>query len=193
MASSDYSLRIYVEQLRGGKTWTLDVVVPPDFLDVHESELVLSDPVRIEGEAYLAQDELIIQADLETQAQVPCRICNKPFKVPLRVEKWIHVEPIGNLKRGYYDIGEIVREALLLEVPYVAECHGGNCPSRQEIAGYLQTEPKPECEHDEGYNPFHELYFRPAGFWTALILGPAGLTGLPLYAVGYSSKDQFRV
>lgn len=157
MTDLDPFLKIYVDQLRGGKSWPLHRDLSPDFLGVNESELKFVDPIRMDGQAYLAQDDLVVQVSLTTEALVPCRICNRPFKIAISIPKLIHVEPIGSLKRGYFDISEILREAILLEVPYVAECHDGQCPTRTDLKPYLRTAPQGDLEQEEGYQPFKDL------------------------------------
>lgn len=157
MVERDPLLKIYVEQLRGGKTWPLHVDLSPDFLEVQEKELAFLDPVRLDGEAYLAQDELVIQVAVHTQAQVPCRICNEFFKIDIAIDKLVHLEPITDLKRGYFDISELLREAILLEVPQIAECHGGHCPSRKDVEKFLSEPNAEQADAVEGYHPFSDL------------------------------------
>lgn len=157
MSESDPFLKIYVEQLRGGKTWPLQLDLSPDFLEVQETELSFVDPVRLDGEAYLAQDELVIQVSIATKAQIPCRICNELFKTGIVIDKLFHLEPIVGLKRGYFDISSLLREAILLEVPQVAECHGGHCPSRKEVERFLRPPGEGKVQEDEGYRPFQDL------------------------------------
>ncbi len=156
MSVIDPALKIYVEQLRGGKTQQLSEAISPEFLGVQEPELAFHSPVVIEGEAYLAQDDLVIQVDLQTQAQIPCRVCNELFQYDISIQKLMHIEPITDLKRGYFDISEVLREAILLEIPVIAECHDGHCPARKDMEGYLKQSVEEE-EVEEGYHPFEGL------------------------------------
>ena len=57
----DDTCRIYVEQLRDGHSEKLNETLAPDFLEVHEADLSFVDPVIVSGEAYLADNELILQ------------------------------------------------------------------------------------------------------------------------------------
>jgi hypothetical protein len=55
------------------------------------------------------------------------------------------------------DISEILREAILREVPQIAECHGGVCPARKEIEHYLSETSHAHFVEEEGYHPFEGL------------------------------------
>ncbi len=156
MTVIDPALKIYVEQLRGGKTQHLSESISPEFLGVQEAELAFHSPVVIEGEAYLAQDDLVIQVDVQTAAQIPCRVCNELFSYEISIQKLMHIEPITDLKRGYFDISEVLREAILLEIPVIAECHNGHCPARKDMEGYLKQSVE-EDQAEEGYHPFEGL------------------------------------
>ncbi len=157
MTEIDPYLKIYVEQLRGGKNWPLHLDLEPDFLDICEKELTFVDPIRLDGQAYLAHEELVVQVSIKTKAQVPCRICNEPFKVNIVVDKLMHLEPIAGLKRGFFDISGILREAILLEVPSIAECHSGHCPARRDVERYLSKPSQGNDDEIEGYHPFRDL------------------------------------
>lgn len=150
MQQTDPILKVYVEQLRGNKNWSLDAKLEPLFIGVEEKELKFKDPVFIEGRAYLAENNLVISASMQTKAEMPCKVCNEFFKLEIAVEGLVHVEPLTALKRGYVDISPILREAILLEIPVVAECRKEGCPKRKEVEKLLQ-------EREEGYQPFSSL------------------------------------
>lgn len=152
----DEGLRIYVDRLRTQGVEQIHETVPPGFMDVQEKELRFADLVMISGEAYLAQDELVLKLLAKTRARMPCAICNQ--EVPVDIQAQImHMEPALGLKRGVYDMSPLVREALLLEVPLVAECNEGHCPGRKEIEQYLRTKKKVDQGTGEGYRPFADL------------------------------------
>jgi uncharacterized metal-binding protein YceD (DUF177 family) len=157
MSELDPILKIYVDQLRGGKEWSLNAELTPEFIGVQEAELIFTAPVFLKGKAYLAEDDLVIQVSIATKARMPCRVCNDFFDREVLVEKLVHVEPLTHLKRGFVDISPILREAVLLEIPPVAECHGGHCPRRQEIEKYLSEPSDDPSEEHEGYQPFKNL------------------------------------
>lgn len=154
----DESFRIYVEQLRDGQIEALTECFPADFLDVKEEALSFFDPVNIDGEAYLADDMLILHLNVSTIATMPCRICNEPVKVNVEINEFYHAEPLDEIKGSIFNFREILREAILLETPPTAECHEGKCPKRKTLQKFLKKEGEKENkDDDEGYRPFADL------------------------------------
>lgn len=149
------ALRIYVDRLKNQASETINESVPPDFIGVNEKDLRFTDPVDVTGEAYLAQDELILKLNVSTVAQMPCAICNQPTAIPIDIEL-TNAEPIHGLKRGYFDLGDMIREAVLLDVPLVVECHDGQCPARSEMEPFLKKK-KSGGDPGDGYQPFADL------------------------------------
>lgn len=154
----DDRFKIYVEQLRDGHTETLSESFDPDFLGIDEKELQFPLPVKVEGDVYLAKDELVLHFNIETFCVVPCSICNEPVKEKIKIKGFYFVVPVEEVKSGIYNFKEILREAVLLDVPLRAECHHGKCPQRKEIEKYLKHEEKGETdENGDGYHPFADL------------------------------------
>lgn len=150
------ALRIYIDRLRTQGTEKIEESVSPDFIGVQEKDLRFEDPIQISGEAYLAQDELVIQLTVSTTATMPCAICNQSVPVPITA-KVMHVEPATGFKRGTFDLGETLREAILLEIPLVAECNAGQCPSRKDMERYLKKQKGSGLDAGDGYQPFADL------------------------------------
>lgn len=145
--------RIYIDRLRDGDTEEFDQKVPPDFLDVCEEDLHFDDPVSFRGEAYFADGDLILHFFIATTATLPCSICNEPVKVPIEEFEFYHAEPVSEIKTGIFNFKELLREAVILEVPGFIECNNGNCPNRQNVSKYL----KEEGGGDQVYHPFADL------------------------------------
>jgi len=141
--------KIFVEQLRDGHSEALDESFAPEFLDVNERDLKFTDPVAIQGEAYLADDTLVLHVDLKTYATIPCSICNEPVKTPV------------DIKGGIYNFQEILRETILLETPALSECNQGKCPQRKALEQYLKKESSEGKggQAEEGYRPFADFDF----------------------------------
>ena len=148
--------RIYVERLRDGQTETLKESFPSDFLEVHEKDLSFPGPVEIEGEAYIADEMLILHMDIKAAALIPCIICSEPVQVEIAIPGFYHAVPLAEIKTGVYSFMELLREIVLLETPSLAECRAGKCPQRQELQKYFKKEPSKGLE-DEGYHPFNVL------------------------------------
>lgn len=126
--------KIYVDRLKKGLTQKIEGSYSPDLLDIQEDELEFNGPVAVRAEAYVAEEHLVIQLAATTVAEMPCAICNEIMKKNLSVANYTHTENLSEIK-GTYDAGTLVREALLLELPYTVECNDGNCPARKIYLG----------------------------------------------------------
>lgn len=149
--------KIYVEQLREGHENEIDEVFSPDFLEVNEPDLIFKKPVKLQGVAYIAEKELILNWNIWAEALVPCSICNEKVPVEIEIHNFYHSEPLDAIKTGIFNFKSLLRETILLEVPLFTECNQGNCPSRKEVAQYLKTPSEEESDKEEGYHPFADL------------------------------------
>ncbi len=149
----DDHFKIFVEQLRQGRVEKIEEQILPDFLEVDEEGLVFHFPVQLTGEAYVAENELVLHWDAETIATIPCSICNEPVEVKIRVSNFYHSEPLAEIKTGIYHFGSLLRESILLETPFFVECKE-NCPKREEYSHYLKSSNQ---KMGENYNPFADL------------------------------------
>jgi uncharacterized metal-binding protein YceD (DUF177 family) len=147
MKNSFFSLSL--ESLAKGDTVSLSFQAPPDFLGIHENELVFKEPIDVEGSAYLASQTLILQLSAKTTAFMPCAICNTMTSFPLSVQNYMFTEEAKNLCSPF-DFSEILREALLMELPFFVECKG-NCPERATVKSFIKK------EQQETYFPFSDL------------------------------------
>ncbi|MGE0199249.1 MAG: DUF177 domain-containing protein [Simkaniaceae bacterium] len=129
-------LKIYIDRLSDEKTEKIRENLTPDFIDVDEEDLQFRAPVHIEGQAYIAESHLIVQLKIETEALIPCSICNQKVTVPLKINPLYHTEELSNIRGQIYDYTPPLREGILLEVPTYVEC-GENCPEREKIKNYL--------------------------------------------------------
>lgn len=148
---NDERFKIFTENLKKGGREKIREELEPDFIDVKEERLSFEDTVYIEGEAYVADHELILNLDIKTDVMIPCSICNKPVKTPISLKNIYIAEPLDSIKSGVFSLVDPLREAILLEAPIFSECEGGECPSRKELEKYFK---KPE---QEGYHPFENL------------------------------------
>lgn len=152
----DESFKIYVDQLKKGGVEKIHEEFTPDFLDIHENDLSFKDPVIVEGEAYLAESELILKLKIATSAWIPCSVCNEPVKVDFHLDNLYIATPLSEIKSGIFTLVEPLREAILLEVPAYAEC-GGACPERKNVEKYLKTYPLSKEAESMHYRPFEGL------------------------------------
>ncbi len=153
--------KIYIEQLREGHDKQIDECLSPDFLEVNEPDLTFHQPVELKGSAYLAENELILNWNIRTEALIPCSICNDKVPVEIEIRNFYHSEPTEDIKTGIYNYKQLLRDTILLEVPSFAECNEGKCPHRQEVARYLKEHAEEESNDEEGYHPFADLDWKP--------------------------------
>ncbi len=131
-------LTVYIDRLRNGHEVLLEEKEAPTFLDIdNDPEIRPSGDVSFSGKAYLAGDWLVIQGSISTQLTMVCAMCNDPFQFPIHIDEWIHEEAIENIKGGIFSYADLVREAILLEVPYIGMCGGTECLRIDEVKKYL--------------------------------------------------------
>lgn len=129
--------------------------ISSDFLDIKEEELVFETPITISGEAYLANDHLVIHIQAELKASMPCSICNKSAALSIEIKNHYFTKELAEIKDHYFDFSDDLRQTILLEVPSFIECEDGSCPSRKELQKFYKKI-KPE-EDEEKHFPFKGL------------------------------------
>ena len=130
---------LHLHHLKEGTPFCLEDDFDPSFLDIHEEDLQFVDPVHVKVKIEKKDSLLIFHLSLNTYATIPCSICNQPTKTPLTLKDYVHTEEMASYTHAHFDYTEILREALLVDVPFFIECHDGNCPERKHIASYLKT------------------------------------------------------
>jgi uncharacterized metal-binding protein YceD (DUF177 family) len=145
-------LRIFIDRLREQGKQDITCILGPDFVGVSEAQLEFVDPVAVSGEAYLADDYMVLHGRASTQARVPCNICNEWVTIPVEADEIYQAEPLSEAVKGVIDFGPTVRDALLLEVPQFVECGEGHCPQREVIDHLLHKE-----SDQSASNPFQNL------------------------------------
>lgn len=140
------ALKIWIDRLADGKTQKIEGALHPSFLGIMEEELQFLSPVLLSGEAYLADQHLIIHLKASTKAKMPCAICNQMIETDLKLDHFYHAEAIEDIKDAVFDGSEPLREALLIELPRYVECRAGNCPERAIITPYLRNPGKSDGE-----------------------------------------------
>lgn len=147
--------KIWIDRLGEGNVQKIEGSFDASFLEIDEKELKFPAPIQVTGEAYLADQHLVIHLKAKTTATMPCAICNQMIDSELKVENFYHSEALEEIPSAVFDFAEPLREALLIELPHYFECCGGNCPERANIAPYLRSTPKAD---DKKINlPFADL------------------------------------
>jgi uncharacterized metal-binding protein YceD (DUF177 family) len=129
--------KIFVHRLKDGQKEIIEETLSPAFMDIHEKDLAFNVPVKIHGEAECADQALVLRLYVVTEATMPCAICNENIQVKLEIPDLCHTEEFGDIKGDVFDFKDILREAVLLELPSRAECGNGNCPQREVLAKHF--------------------------------------------------------
>lgn len=149
----DERFYVHIGRLKAGQTEKIEESVSVELFEFPECEMQFLDPVHLCGEAYVADDELVIRLDLEVRVRIPCRICNDPVEVATKVKDFYHVQPLGEIKDDHFMIRDLVRDTLLLETVELVECEG-KCPRSEEFKKYIKESDE---VLDETYRPFTDL------------------------------------
>lgn len=149
--------KIYVDRLKEGTVEEIREELPSDFIEVSEADLSFPDLVQIKGEAYLANDHLVLHLNVRTSALIPCAICNEPTRLAIAIDDHYHSEPLAELQTPVFEYRELLREAILLKVPPFLECQGGQCPERATLNQFLKKSDQKAKESADSNFPFKNL------------------------------------
>lgn len=130
------TFKIFVHRITEGREEKIQEILSPDFLDVHEKDLDFQAPIKVTGVASVVEEVLVLNLTIETEAIMPCSICNHEVHLKILVPSFYHTEELSNIKGGVFDYQSLLREEILLQIPYTAECNEGDCPERAILAQY---------------------------------------------------------
>lgn len=134
------TLKIFVERIRDGEPEEIQEELLPLFMDIHEEEMRFEHKVALEGTAYVTDDWLILRMHIQTKVQLTCSVCNNKFEFEINIQDFMHEEPLENIRDKVFDILPVVREHLLLAVPFYPQCGITTCLHRKEIEPYLKKD-----------------------------------------------------
>ncbi|HSX38785.1 MAG TPA: hypothetical protein VLE95_08200 [Chlamydiales bacterium] len=150
------AFKIWIDRLGNGCVQKIEESFDPSFLEIHEKELQFRSPVEVTGEAYLAEQHLVIHLNARTKASVPCAICNEMFDIELKTGPFYHSEELAVIPEAVFDFSLPLKEALLIELPRYFECCHGKCPERDALAPYLRP-PQNREKETKIHFPFADL------------------------------------
>ena len=145
-------LCLYIDRLKGGKSEEIEGDFNPQELDLIDDSVRFKSSIHLQGEGYVADEELLFHFSAETEVELPCLICNEPVKYPINIKGIYKAFPIDEIKGGVCDIVPAIREEILVSLPSFVECCEGACPSRKELKQYLKAEGEGDV-----YHPFSGL------------------------------------
>ncbi|MDR2539128.1 MAG: hypothetical protein LBC45_00645 [Chlamydiales bacterium] len=147
-------LHIYINRLKTGQIEKISGSFSSDFLEIDEQELFFDKSFKIEAEAYLANDHLMIRFRLSISTFIPCSICNKMTENVLKLDNVCFSIALSEIKNAVFDFTDEIRSTILSLVPSFSECNQGNCPDRFELKKYLSNPPT-----KNGFSKTKDVYF----------------------------------
>ncbi len=151
------NLKIYIDRLGDGQKQKVEETLTPDFLALDEEDLIYDDPVKVRGEVYIANEDLVIQLNIETIAHLPCSICNDAVAIPIGIKNLYLTVPIAEIRGAIFDLSDEIRESILLQTPLFAECNDGQCPERENVKKFLRSDQILPEINKENHFPFADL------------------------------------
>ena len=149
-------LPLYIERLRQGRVQEINEILDPLPLDLIDNEIAAVEEVVATGEVYLADPYLLIKLTLKTEFTLLCSVCNEPFQFPVEIVQMLYEEPLDEITDGVFDLLPLIRETLLLEIPFYPLCAGSTCHNRADVEKYLKKHTG-EGENHARYTPFENL------------------------------------
>ena len=148
-------LHIYIDRLKTGQIERISESISSNFLEIDEQDLAFDKIFKLEAEAYLANDHLIIQFALNISAFIPCSICNAMTENFLKIDNTCFSIALSEIKGAVFDFTDEIRSTILNLVPSFSECNQGNCPDRPLLKKYLKTPTKDDPSNKKDvYFPF---------------------------------------
>ncbi|MDN3505237.1 MAG: hypothetical protein P0S95_06665 [Rhabdochlamydiaceae bacterium] len=153
----DY-FNIYVDRLKSGSEELISFSAAPTFMELTEDELLFNENIEVEGKAYLTEEHLILHLDISTKAIMPCKMCNEPKPYIVDIKGFYHTQDLDKIKSGQFSIADIVRDAILLDLPNYYECKLDSCEGRDIANKFLKSQEQAhEIDDPEVYHPFADL------------------------------------
>ncbi len=149
-------LKIYIDRLQNGHVEKIDSLINIKDLDIEEEkELLFSSPVQITGKTYIAEEDIIVNLNIKFTVKLPCKICNELSEIPVEIDNFYHAEELTSVALCF-SYKDMLREAILLEIPSFVECNNASCPERLNLAKYF-NENEEKHKMDNFHFPFKEL------------------------------------
>ena len=149
-------LKIHLERLQEGKKEQFEESISPDVLQLSDDILTFTEPVSISGCAYASEDFLILQFNVHASVTLACSLCNEMMKLPINLHDVIEEISLDEIEGSVYDLAPLIREAILLEIPFYVQCGGDMCKNRKSVEKYLRQSDAVHPEQDT-QQPFKDL------------------------------------
>ena len=147
---------IYVERLRDGRVLQIDEKIDPKILDITDSDVCFSEPITITGKVYIVEDFLLVQLTICANMQLTCSVCNDLFCYPITISGTTIEMALDEITDAVFDLFPVVRESVLLEIPFYPQCVGASCKNRHTLDCYFTHESFSK-EKNTHFKPFENL------------------------------------
>jgi uncharacterized metal-binding protein YceD (DUF177 family) len=149
---NDNKLLIHVDQLKNGEQKEIQEKLPPEFLELESGdEIKNKEPISVYGTVYVTDDYLILDLNIEANLILMCGFCTESYSFPVKRTHFMHEEPLETMTKGVFDLGNFIRETVLLEVPLYPLCGGKECKNRKKVEKFLSQ------KKEEHFHPFQDL------------------------------------
>ncbi len=145
---------LFVKRLRDESVETISERIAPEKFDISDNEILLKEPVIVNGEAYITDDFLLITLSISAALEIVCSFCNKKFNFNTNVEAYTIDIPVEDVRGDVLDLLPYIRELLLVEIPLYPQCGGAVCKNRKEMENFFKKECK---EEPKTFKPFENL------------------------------------
>lgn len=123
---------IYIDRLVGGRIEKIDEAIDPVVMQSDDNMLTFDQPVNISGKAYLAEDFLVINIDINTKYKAPCKICSEMLTTSFEATGVYLTEELTKVPAKVFDASGQIRDTIFLDIPDYHECEGG-CPDERRV------------------------------------------------------------
>lgn len=115
----------------------LNLLVNLDTINYYGDEILLPEPISLEGKIYVINDSFFLTCQVKTQMEVSCSRCLKPFtyhyssKIDIQLmedsqeNEEDDLEDIYFYQEGVIDLDDIVKENILTNIPLQMICSKG--------------------------------------------------------------------
>lgn len=153
----DNSHILYLDHLQPDEELTVSCTLDPIFLELSvEDEAQPLKPVVVEGVCSLVDGCVMLDLLVHAFFSVRCALCNETFEYEVRLDRFRHQEMMENIDQRKWDLRGLLREAIVIELPFFPLCGGNECLHKDEIRKYFASHL--EEKEEEKSSPFHNFF-----------------------------------
>ena len=152
------SLLLSLTHLKPDEEMPVSWTIPSAFLGFSaQDEVQPQGEITAQGTCSLVDDYAVVRLDIRASFSVPCALCNERFDHHVVITSWTHQERVDQLRQMKWDLSDVIREEIVISLPFFPLCGGKECLHVEEIRKYLHT-PQQKDEKDETTSPFQDFF-----------------------------------